>query len=533
MLQKIINKNNILKLYIAFIFASLNILPFYRDISSLSLFGLWIASFIVWFILASCVMAFGGKLVEYVKDRFKKLDSVLDKHLSGIKIFFVIWGILVLAWILPYLSLFPGTFGYDAPLQLLQWQGTMEMTDHHPVTHTFLLGVIYNFGVKVFGTANAGIALFTGIQGLLVTSAISYSLYILRKQGASAIYILLSLIWVVFNPFLQALTFNCTKDIMFGAFFVYFIMTFYNYVKSDTKNIATIIIVVLSGILMCLLRHQGVYILFVLLIFVVFAPKRINIKKLKTAIIIICIFVVAEGFSIICHNVLNYESGDSREMLSVPIQQMAYVCKQKIEGQPIDVTEEQLEQVESFIPEAGIMSYKENTADDVKSTFDTNSFKDNIADNLKTYLQLGWQNKGSYIYAFKNLINGYINDDKRSYAGLMYLYTFKSEYDMDIHRDSIVPSYYDSLVANTVDLRYRNIPLMSVIYNSCISIWLLVILIGLSVYRRDYKLWLVVIPLLLYLMTLFLGPVALVRYMYPLILLTPLLIYLIVGGEKS
>lgn len=533
MLQNIVNKNNILKLYIAFVFASLNVFPVYRDIPTMSLFWMWIASFVIWFVIISLVITFGGKFIDYIKAKFVKLDNLLEKHLSGIKLFFAIWIVIVIAWILPYLSLFPGTFGYDAPLQLLQWQGAMEMTDHHPVTHTFLLGVIYSLGVKIFGTANAGIALYTAIQGVLVASSISYCLYALRRQGAGAIYILLTLIWIVFNPFLQALTFNCTKDIVFGAFWVFFIAAFYNYLKSDNQSVAVVLVLGLSGILMCLLRHQGVYILFILLLFVVFAPKKINIRKLKTALIIICILVVAEGFNIICHNVLDYESGDSREMLSVPMQQMAYVCKQKIEGQPIDVTDEQLNQVESFIPKSGIMAYKENTADDVKSTFDTDSFKDNIGDNLKVYLQLGWQNKGSYVYAFKNLINGYLNDDKRSYAGLMYLYTFESEYDMDIHRDSLVPSYYDTLVANTVNLRYRNIPLMSLIYNSCLSIWLLVVLVGLSVYRKDYKLWLVVIPLLLYLVSLFLGPVALIRYMYPLILLTPLLVFLIMKGENK
>ncbi|MBO4679728.1 MAG: hypothetical protein J5626_08665 [Lachnospiraceae bacterium] len=91
----------------------------------------------------------------------------------------------------------------------------------------------------------------------------------------------------------------------------------------------------------------------------------------------------------------------------------------------------------------------------------------------------------------------------------------------EIHSDSADTDYYNLLDYYTSDLGYEDIPLMSVLYNPGLITWLIAALVGLSFYRRDYKLWLAALPMLLFLVSLFLGPVALVRYIYPLILLVP------------
>lgn len=531
-IKKIFNRQTFLKLFVSITFATINAFLLYGEYNTISIISVWVGSLIIWYVLTSLALRFLPSFFGYVRKFSEKIDVTIDCYLSGKKLFFAIWGIIIIAWIIPYLALYPGTFGYDSPLELAYWDGSVEMSDHHPVFHTVFLGLLYDLGCNWFGAPNGGVVLFCIIQGLIVSSSIAYCIYIMKNKGASSVFVIVALVWVIFNPYVQTLTFNSTKDILFASFFLYFITLFYCHIAEGKSNIPRLIFIFLTGLLMCLLRHQGVYILFVLLLFVIFAPKKINIKKVRTVIVIVCILLVTETFNYVIHNVLEYEPGDSREMLSVPMQQMAYVCWLKINGESVYVTDEQLENVEEFIPEKGILVYNKRCADNVKSTFETDIFKDNLGRNIKTYIQLGFQNKKEYLFAFKNLVSGYLNPEDREYNNLIYEYPFP-QLGYTMHRDSILKGYYDFLEENTSEMVYKKIPLLSVLYDVGLSIYLLTLMIGLCIYRKDYKLWLIVLPMFLFLLSLFLGPVALIRYMYPLIILTPFIVFLIIRRTTS
>lgn len=526
-LKKIINKNFFLKLFISVTFATINAFLLYGEFDNISVFIVWCSSIIIWYILTGLSIRFFPIASDYICNKSKRIDEVIEKYFSGWKLFFLIWAIIIIAWIIPFLALYPGTIGYDSPLELAYWNGSVKMTDHHPVSHTVFLGVIYDIGCYFWGEPNGGVVLFSIIQGLIVSSSIAYCLYVIKNKGASSIFVIVSLLWGVFNPYVQSLTFNSTKDILFAAFFLYFITMFYCYIVEKDKSIIRLVLLFATGLLMCLLRHQGVYILFLLLVFVIFTPKRTNIKKIRTIIVITCILLIVEMFNYVVHNVLKYEPGDTREMLSVPMQQMAYVCNLKINGEQVNITDEQFDDVEKIIPEDGIRAYEAYCADNVKSKFNTDVFKANLGGNIKTYLQIGINNKGRYLYAFKNLISGYLEPKDRKYNDLIYAYPF-SGLGHIIHREPIAEWYYDILVDNTSEGLYEKIPLLSILYDVGLSIYLLILLVGLCIYRKDYRLWLIILPMLLFLLSLFLGPAALIRYIYPLIILTPFLVFHII-----
>lgn len=527
-IKKIFNRQTFLKLFVSITFATINAFLLFGEHSALSIISVWIGSLIIWYVLTSLAIRFFPVISNYIRDFSKKIDATIEHYLSGKKLFFAIWLVIIVAWIIPFLALYPGTFGYDSPLELAYWDGSVEMSDHHPVFHTVLLGLLYDLGCNWFGSPNGGVVLFSIIQGLIVSSSIAYSIYIIKNKGASSIFVIVALAWTIFNPYIQALTFNSTKDILFAAFFLYFITLFYCHIVEKKSNVVRLVFMSVTGLLMCLLRHQGVYILFVLLLFVIFAPKKTNIKKIRTVIVIVSILLVTEMFNYVIHNVLEYEPGDSREMLSVPMQQMAYVCKLKIDGESVYITDEQFENVKEFIPEEGIMVYDKRCADNVKSTFETDVFKENIGRNVKTYIQLGFQNKKEYLYAFKSLVSGYLNPEDREYNHLIYEYPFP-QLGYTMYRDSILERYYGFLEDSTSNMIFKKVPLLSVLYDMGLSIYLLVLLVGLCIYRKDYRLWLIVLPMFLFLLSLFLGPVALIRYMYPLMILTPFLVFQIIG----
>lgn len=527
------DRTSFLKLYVAVIFAGLTVFPLYDNIPPKTEIWVTIASLIIWYVIADVILRITPPIKTLNATHFKKLDKLVTS-VGDLKFFFIFWIGLMIVWIPAFCTLFPGTFGYDAPIQLMQWLGDLKLNDQHPITHTVMIGLLYDFGTKILGgSPNTGIAIYTVVQGLIVSASIAYGLLVLRRFGASAIEIILSFIWISFNPFIQSLTFSITKDILFGAFLSVFLFILWQCLWNGKWDKKTAVAFIFFGILTCLFRHQGVYFFAALLLFLIVAPKSSQRKKKSMTIAVVIVIATFELFGFVCHTILGIKPGDTREMLSVPIQQMAYVCKQKIEGQPINVTDEQLSQVESFIPETGILDYQKDTADNVKSTFSTEDFSSDLVGNIVLYLKLGLQNPSEYSYVFRNMTEGYVDSDEMAYKGLMYLFTFQDHYDINIYRNPILfTQYYDNLTYNTLGYGYQRIPLMGILYKPSVCIWMLFLLIGIAIYRREYNLWLVTIPILLHFVSLLLGPVALLRYLYPIMLLVPFMFVCCFNSRK-
>ncbi|MCR5592141.1 MAG: DUF6020 family protein [Saccharofermentans sp.] len=523
-------KDVLLKIYIAFIFSGFTVFPLYYNVTEKTRSLMGIASLFIWFAVADIVMRVVNPLKKiYSTPGFQKIDSAV-RSVGDLPFFLICWGLVIVMWTPAFCSMFPGTFGYDAPVQLLEWQGKIELGDQHPITHTVLIGLLYDFVTKVLGgTPNAGIALYIAVQALIVSGAIAYCLLTFRRCGVHSVGIMLTFLWFACNPFIQVLTMNSTKDILFGAFLSLFLLVFWQILRSGKWSTKSAVCFVVFGILTCLFRHQGIYFFAALLLFLLIAPRYVHIAKKQMVSSVAVVIAFFEIFSFVCHSVMNIKPGDSREMLSVPMQQMAYVCMLKIEGQDINVSGAQLKQVETFIPEAGIMDYQKNTADNVKATFSTEAFTEDISENALTYIKLGLQNPDKYLYAFRNLTEGYIDSDDMGYKSLMFMYSFRVAENEQIQRSPLMfDGYLDILTNSTLSQGYQRTPLMSVLFKPSLCVWILAVMIGLVFYRRDYKLWLVALPILLLCISLFLGPVALIRYLYPMILLVPFMVMCII-----
>ena len=62
-----------------------------------------------------------------------------------------------------------------------------------------------------------------------------------------------------------------------------------------------------------------------------------------------------------------------------------------------------------------------------------------------------------------------------------------------------------------------------------ISIWLMALGIGISICRKNGKILLCIFPVAIYFIGILLGPMALLRYLYPMMLATPLLFGILFG----
>lgn len=461
---------------------------------------------------------------------------------------FGVWGILLLSWMPAYLALFPGTFGYDVPEQMQQFFGGMPLTSHHPVLHTWLVGLCLQAGEGLFKSWQAGFAVFSFLQGMVVTNSLACSLLFLKRRRVPVLVLFLGLFGCALHPILQILSFNATKDTLFGAFFLYFMMAFIAVLeksacpgggagkgrkgegrrrKRECENEkgacgrrGACVWLVFFGVLMCLFRNQGVYIVLALAVFcLLFRAGR--------GLAVVClgvIFLVSECFFLFCSHGLKIPEGDKREMLCVPMQQVANVWQNQ---ENADISPEQRAAVEEVIEQGALLDYLPACADPVKVGFHTEVLMEDPVRYLRVYLEVGLRNPGLYVDAFRAMVVPYLDGSLYRVPETALEFTFPDANEWGIERNSLFPAYeayLEKVVSSPVGVFFLQ-PGMAV--------WLLVILAGIAFCRRNGRLFLGILPGALFFGTLLLSSGALLRYIYPLMLAVPLYLGLLFEGVNG
>ncbi len=488
--------------------------------------------FIVFWILFMVVLPILWKTACIVipKLHCAKVEKRIYHRWTDRRFFLTVWLILIVGWLPTYLAFFPGIFGYDAPVQLEQIVGNQPYSAHHPFFHTIVLGVFLNVGKMIFGNYNGGIALFCISQGLVVSASIAYSFIYMKRHNTPFPIAVLSLLWCLCYPMLKVLTFNITKDVLFGAVLLCFVMQCHNWIESRQKKTALqTILFLLTGILVCLLRNQGIYVilaLFLISMFVVWKNK-------KFLICLAGIIVFSQLFFVFSTSVLNVQKGDAREMLSVPMQQMTVVCKAYLEGQPVNLTQEEFDKFATLVAPEYISNYIPDTADPIKSYFNTAMLFSDLPGYIRLYFSIGIHNPGGYMTAFRCMVEPYWDMTKNGAKDLIRENTFPMVSEQyGISQQSCFPRYQEhlsSLLDHTPPELKKPWQIISWLLRPGLCIWIITALVGIAIAFKDRVVFLVTMVCMVFFGTLMLGPTALVRYLYPLMIMIPWLLALLIG----
>ena len=458
---------------------------------------------------------------EKIRALYHRAKEFFYLRLTDREYFLLCWLLLSLFYLPAWLAMFPGTFGYDAPIQVAEFFGDADthLTSHHPLAHTFLMGALLSLGNGILHSYTAGFALYIALQGLAVTGSMAYSLSACRRHGVSLIWTALGGMWAALNPFLWVLTFTSTKDILFGAFLLCFTVALWELLECGAPGRGQYIRLAVFGILMCLFRNQGIYMIVALLLFCLLL--RTGKKWLCPCLLLICL--ITQCFFSVSATVLDIPEGDKKEMLCVPMQQMARVCSlwKTEDGSHITLTREQYETTNRLLTPEGIQSYVPDSADNVKSAFRTDVLTEDFGRYFSNYVAMGLQNPREYLLAWVELIRPYWDMTRNEYKGLAFYYSFPERNRWGIQRQQ--PNRLFELFFS---LLYRIVqsPRCNLFWRPEACLWILAALPGLALARKRKTLFLSVLPLGLYFGTALLGPVALLRYLFPLTMATPLLL---------
>ena len=240
---------------------------------------------------------------------------------------------MFLVWIPHTIISHPASMECDAWDSLYQYFGKAPFTAHHPPVFTVLLGWFASLGLSL-GDVNVGFFLWVLLQTLICTAIMAYVLYTMNKLKAPRWLIIITFLIVAISPFYNSYVTTIVKDTPYSfAVLLYMVELVYMHMdwKKYWKSLGHIFLFIMSNIAMILFRHNGKYILAIMLVYLIIRcmirKKEYSIKGIITGIVLLVLpLLLAEGISniVINHYGVTVQEGESmRESLSIPFQQTA------------------------------------------------------------------------------------------------------------------------------------------------------------------------------------------------------------------
>lgn len=438
----------------------------------------------------------------------------LDKIVSFLS-FPMLWIIIFLCWIPILLACYPGIFSYDAIYQCSQVTDTLQLNAHHPIIHTLMLGGLVQFGRTAFGNANTGMLLYSLLQMLINSCIFAYVLTFLKKHKVSSPIFLLCLCFFALMPFNGMFSICATKDAVFAALFVLFFTFFIELVINSSAFFRTwknLIGFVLSMFLLLIFRNNMLYAFILCIPFLIILYRK---YWRKNVIMLLAPIILLQLYKGILYPLLSVEPGNSREAYSVIIQQYACVYNEC----ELDAAERDM--LLAIMDDSSWTQYEPRKTDRIKDYFNTQVFEENIIDYMKLWLKLGIKHPSQYINAFLNLTCSYwypndVFPDPTTYRKYIEVYT-----GADITFESKFPWLLKQLEAIGMESSYQILPGISMLFSPAFYIWIILFLCAYAFYHKRNLLFIIMLPLAALFLTLLFAPLALLRYLYPIILCVP------------
>lgn len=429
--------------------------------------------------------------------------------------------IILILWVPTFLALYPGLFVYDAPWQYSMYI-TNEVTAHHPVLHTYMLGGIIDKMWTVTGSVNKGAASYTLVQMVIMAAIEAYIMYLFHREKMHTAFHAFALIFYGLFPTCCIFATVMTKDSIFSvAFAALIVLTVISlkkpiaFLNRKTDLIAWVVL----ALIVLIFRNNAKYALVIIAPFFVVAmmrgikkenaesTKKYNFRFLIMLFSVIVLFVIYDKP---ITKAITVKGISTAEMLSVPCQQLARVYNYRYD----ELSMEQVETIELlFGNDEGIKNYVPQQATNTKGIVDTELIKNNKGKYLVFWVKTGLEFPDEYINAF--LVNTYAF----WYPWPEYV-VYKDGGKTYIPMYSIVPveqnpkikslyNFYQEFATGTI-VEGNNI--ISWLFSPAFYFYVYVLMFGCSIIQRRNYMYVPMACVGLLWLTYLLGPVAQVRY---------------------
>lgn len=477
-------------------------------------------------------------LLKYV-DKFKiqKSDNINYK-----KIFVITFLIILFFNFLVFLALYPGEYGYDAGFQIMEiLEKDVQITSYFSLLFSFILAKVVNLGKVLFGSYQVGFGIYCFLQMTFLSYVATKITVFCVKRIPNKIIYFINVLFFSFFPLYTLMSISAAQDSVFAGLFCLIILNVIelienkDYWKNKLKPISLGILI----FLLCLIRNNGFYCILISIPFIFLACKN---KKVVVLLIFIIPLFAYKIYSGPVFNILGVTKTDTfREMLSIPSQQFARVYNYNLKV----FSKEELKQLKKFYPQIDdfkYYTYRQSIADPTKSVLNNKYVKSNLKDYISLWTSNGVKDPENYVEAFLLNSLGFwypnknYNDDRMYHPyieiEMMDAAKWNPRY-VQIKRESKFPIYEKILNITIGKNAWKRIPIISTIFTTGTYFIIFIFLFLLTILRRNFKYMLPISIILGLYATLFLSPVALFRYCFPIIMVSPLMINLILYQKKN
>ena len=471
--------------------------------------------------------------------------SRLEKWLRPSRCFVLSFATMLLCWQWGYMAYYPGICSYDITIQAGQVVSGSYGT-HHPLAHTLLVGLFMRLGAAM-GDVNTGIALYTAFQMICLAAAFAAGIAWLRAIGAGKVWVWLTWIWVCLFPIHLYMSITVTKDVFFTVFFILQLICFCQLLRRGTSRPGVSgwdLCYLLSTVGMILFRNNGRYALLPVLFFLAagcirrHGDRRLLLRLLAGTL---AGFLLGSAGLSLLSRATSAQQGDKREMLSIPIQQLARTMIYHggvgvLDEDDATMEDEDIRLVNDFILDEAYREYRPDIADPVKRHTYTHVVRYRTGEFLKTYLRLFVRYPGDYVNAAFAVNRGYYYLGDTSHAhinengveqGLGYIQTRWVEHelkDYGIYKDSKLEGLHRAMERYADGNLYLYTPVLCLIMIPGIYLWIWLFAAVRLWIRKKYLLLLPISFMAGYYLTLVLGPAVQLRYLYPVMAAAPFVI---------
>ena len=438
---------------------------------------------------------------------------------------------IVICW-LPYIiSYYPIILSPDPSFQIRQFFGirtkyadyailldeNVVMTNHHPVTHTMLLGGCLKLGTMI-GNDNLGLFFYSIIQISVLASVLAFSIYYMQKMGLKTKYLIGVLLIYALVPMFPLYAMSGVKDVLFGAFiFLYFIFL-HNLVKTKCEGYKwwNYLLIIILLILICLFRNNGIHVLILSLPFTLIIARK-KWKQLLT--VMVCVFGFYGVFDKVILPYYKITPGSIREVLSVPFQQTARLSKYHGD----EFTEEEIATIDKILGYDDLAErYDSELADPVKNEFNKYATDEDLKEYFKVWFNGLIKHPGTYIEATMNNVYGFFYPEKTKWYVYYNFDNRITENGFDYHYNSLETSRN---ILSEYAVAFPYIPGIGLISNIGFNVWIIFTLFAYAIYKKLYKNILVLAPALILILVCVVGPAnTYFRYALPFIFAMPFII---------
>ena len=438
----------------------------------------------------------------------KKIESNSSNSWHLFSIAFIA---LAFCWTPVLYYCYPGSIVKDTLSQIKQYCGVVQFDVSHPILATLIYGLLFAFGRQI---ANESVGLFLAIamQTLFNCVVMSLVAVYVRKYTRSNLLYLLTILFYGVCPIWAKASQLLLKDILHTGCFLLFYLHFLVCLKEDKSDISSVVLMFVLALLITFTRKAVFWLAIICIVILIFS--RIKSYWLKYGICAISLIVFFFFCNDILYPSLGFREERESENYSLQTQQIALYCRTFYN----EISDEEKEIINGTLNfDTIVEEYTPMISDKVKGTYHGNSEAHEAFWNLyqKFFFRHPWIFIKAVLMGSFEHFNPWYGADR---TGKVYIYKDPEFHHITYRRPTVwkLNAYWQS---------WYNIPILRLFISAGIFSWVLIAIVGYSVHRRSLQaFWGTVPSLVLTIGLLFSHVNGEIRYAYPMIAATPLVL---------